>query len=43
MTKTRMSQKYDFIHLTFRVLQHTFSEGTFEIITNKYKCRLKDW
>ena len=43
ITKTRMSQKYDFIHLTFRMLQHTSSEVTVEIITNKFKSRLEDW
>ena len=41
MTKTRMSQEYDFIYLTFRMLQQ--NNLTVKIITNKFKSRLKDW
>ena len=32
ITKTRMTQQYDFIYLTFRILQHTSSEVIVKLI-----------
>ena len=34
---TKALSVIDFIHLTFRMLQHTSLEVTVEIITNKFK------